>query len=350
MHDNSAKGLSGSPYGIHRVLDQEKTFPQSANRLDNDTSKLFDNEIRVSVHELCLDSASFRQIKESQANDPVRIASEIERTVANRGKMHNPVTGSGGVLMGVIDAIGRGLQTRISAKVGDRVVTLASLALTPLNLLGIRNVNLANGHISVRGSAIIFETAPFAKIPDDMNEDLVLSVLDVCGAPMQTARLVKKGDLVFIMGSGKSGMLCAYASREDLSKSCKIVMLVYSAEEAAIARSLDIVDEIIIGDATNPIQVKDEFDRVTEGRQADLTLNCVNTQFSEMASILCTKTGGTIYFFNMNTNFSRAALGAEGISKDVTMMIGNGYSAGHADYALQLVRDNPKLQTFFGPL
>ena len=40
----------------------------------------------------------------------------------------------------------------------------------------------------------------------------------------------------------------------------------------------------------------------------------------------------------MATSFAAAALGAEGLAADVTMLIGNGYVPGHADYALDLVR------------
>ena len=44
----------------------------------------------------------------------------------------------------------------------------------------------------------------------------------------------------------------------------------------------------------------------------------------------------------MATSFTAAALGAEGLAADVTMLIGNGYVPGHADYALQLLRDDPR--------
>ncbi|MGC2633030.1 MAG: L-erythro-3,5-diaminohexanoate dehydrogenase, partial [Candidatus Cybelea sp.] len=64
-------------------------------------------------------------------------------------------------------------------------------------------------------------------------------------------------------------------------------------------------------------------------------------------SILCTRTGGTIYFFSMSTSFTAAALGAEGIGRDVTMIIGNGYTKNHAQIALQTLRDRPELHAHF---
>jgi L-erythro-3,5-diaminohexanoate dehydrogenase len=66
-----------------------------------------------------------------------------------------------------------------------------------------------------------------------------------------------------------------------------------------------------------------------------------------MSAILSTRDGGTIYFFSMATSFTRAALGAEGFSRDVSMLIGNGYCPGHADATLRLLREEHVLRTIF---
>ena len=49
----------------------------------------------------------------------------------------------------------------------------------------------------------------------------------------------------------------------------------------------------------------------------------------------------------MATSFAAAALGAEGLAADVTLMIGNGYAAGHADFALDVLRGSPGAQALF---
>jgi L-erythro-3,5-diaminohexanoate dehydrogenase len=49
----------------------------------------------------------------------------------------------------------------------------------------------------------------------------------------------------------------------------------------------------------------------------------------------------------MATSFTAAALGAEGVGKDVNMVIGNGYTKGHAEMSLNLVREYPKLKELF---
>jgi len=83
---------------------------------------------------------------------------------------------------------------------------------------------------------------------------------------------------------------------------------------------------------------------------ADVTINNVNVPDTEMTSILCTKNDGIIYFFSMATSFTKAALGAEGVGSDVTMIIGNGYTKGHAEITLQILRDSEKLRKIFTEL
>lgn len=85
----------------------------------------------------------------------------------------------------------------------------------------------------------------------------------------------------------------------------------------------------------------------TDGTLADIVINCVNIENTEMASILSCKDGGLVYFFSMATSFTKAALGAEGVGKDVTMIIGNGYTKGHAEITLQILRDCEPLRRLF---
>lgn len=52
----------------------------------------------------------------------------------------------------------------------------------------------------------------------------------------------------------------------------------------------------------------------------------------------------------MATSFTKAALGAEGVGSDVTMIVGNGYTKGHAEITLQLLRESDKLRRVFEEL
>ncbi|HET7637925.1 MAG TPA: L-erythro-3,5-diaminohexanoate dehydrogenase, partial [Ktedonobacteraceae bacterium] len=100
-------------------------------------------------------------------------------------------------------------------------------------------------------------------------------------------------------------------------------------------------------DATHPLDTIEQvrYASLHDGYQADLTINVVNVPDTEFATILLTKPDGRILFFSMATSFTTAALGAEGMARQVEMHIGNGYMPDCGTVALQLLRDYPALRT-----
>lgn len=342
--------MLGNKYGTHRVLEPKGVLPQPALRIDNNMDVLYDNEILVDVSMLNIDAASFTQIKNEVGADEEKVANKIMEIVGKRGKMHNPVTGSGGMLIGKISKIGKALEGKVKANVGDEIATLVSLSLTPLKIERIKKVHLDTDQIEVEAKAIIFESGVYAKLPSDMDRKLALAILDVAGAPAQTARLVKPGDKVVIIGaSGKSGTLCSYVAKKYAGVTGKVIALVHSKERAKHLEKLGITD-IAEVDATDALEVESIVSKFTNGEMADVTINVVNIPNTEMASILATKDYGTVYFFSMATSFTKAALGAEGVGKDVNMIIGNGYMTGHAEIALETVRESEKIREIFDSL
>jgi L-erythro-3,5-diaminohexanoate dehydrogenase len=83
------------------------------------------------------------------------------------------------------------------------------------------------------------------------------------------------------------------------------------------------------------------------GGPADVTVVCVDVPGCEGGAVLSTADGGTVIFFSMATSFSAAALGAEGLAADVRMLVGNGYTPGHAGHALALLRSEPGVRRLF---
>ena len=341
----------GNPFGAHRVIEPPGVLPQPAHRLDNRMDVLYDNEIRVNVDTLNIDSASFTQIKEQAEGNVEQIKAIILDTVRERGKQHNPVTGSGGMFIGTVGAIGEALRAQRDLKEGDQIVSLVSLSLTPLRIDEILEVRPEVDQVRIRGQAILFESGIYVKMPDDMEPSLALAVLDVCGAPAQTARLVKPGDTVAIIGgSGKSGILCAHVAKEQVGAAGRVIGIAGSERGLARLTVADICDDAVILDATDGLACYDTIHAMTNGRLADVVVNCVNVPNTEMASILITREDGILYFFSMATSFTKAALGAEGIGKDITMIIGNGYAKNHAEIALDILRRSSKIRTLYEEL
>jgi L-erythro-3,5-diaminohexanoate dehydrogenase len=336
------------PLGTHRVLEPAGALPQAALRLDA-TPVAYENELLCDVEALNIDSASFRQIVESCAGDEAAVAAYVLALVAERGKHHNRVTGSGGMFIGRVRTVGTSLTDIAGVAPGDRIASLVSLTLTPLRIESIHRIDMATGRIWMTGTAILFATGLYAKLPDDLPDDVALAVLDVAGAPAQVRRLVRPGDTVAVLGAdGKSGVLACVQARETAGPMGRVVGIAPDAQTPG-ARFLvehGFVDAFVEADARQTLGILAAIPEALP-ELADVTINCVNVCGTELASILVTKDRGTVYFFSMCTSFTAAALGAEGVGKDVTMIVGNGYAKGHAATALQTLRDYPALRDYF---
>jgi L-erythro-3,5-diaminohexanoate dehydrogenase len=347
-------GPGGDAYGTHRGLAPPGALPQQAWRVDNDFTRLFQGETLVAVETLNLDAASFAQMEEAArqaglAGEPAvseEVAHIVLRTVTERGKQHNPVTGSGGMLLGRVLQVGAGRGDSLTP--GDRIASLVSLTLTPLRVDRVRAVRRASAQIDVDGEAVVFASGPCATLPPDVPERVALAALDVAGAAPQVARLVAPGHVVVVLGAGgKSGVLCVAEARRRGGSSACIVGVESSLAAAEDLRALGLCSAVVSIDARDAVAVRRAVLDATDGREADVTLSCVNVAEAEMAAVLVTRDRGVVYFFAMSTSFTRAALGAEGVGKDVDLFIGNGYAHGHAEHTLALLRDAPGLRALF---
>lgn len=339
----------GCKYGTHRVIEPKGVLPQPALKIDNDMN-IYDNEILIDVQSLNIDSASFTQIADEAGHDVEKIKAKILEIVGERGKQQNPVTGSGGMLIGTVAQIGEALEGKIDLKVGDKIATLVSLSLTPLKIYEILDVKPEIDRVDVKANAILFESGIYAKLPSDMSEPLALAALDVAGAPAQVAKLVKPCETVVVLGAaGKSGLLCCYEAVKRVGPTGKVIAIVRKEKYKETFKRLDLGDNLVvaIADANKPMDVLNAVLENNNGKEADVAINCVNVQNTEMSTILPVRDNGIVYFFSMATSFTKAALGAEGIGKDVTMIVGNGYTKDHAAITLQELRENKNLREIF---
>jgi L-erythro-3,5-diaminohexanoate dehydrogenase len=336
--------LAGDVLGTHRVIRPKGALPQPAEVLDASGDVAYDTEIVVDVETLNVDAASFRQMEEATGGALDAVGDLVLETVRRRGKQHNPVTGSGGMLLGAVRSVGALVRER-GFRPGDRVATLASLSLTPLSLARVRAVRPVSAQVDVEGTAYVFASAPLARMPGDLPERLALSVLDVAGAAPQVARLCHPGETVVVLGAGgKSGLLCAAEARRRVGPGGRVIGLEAHPRFAEDLGALGICDHVAVVDARDPVAVRDAVQPFGgEKGGADLTLSCVNVPGVELSAIVATRDRGKVYYFAMSTSFTAAALGAEGIGRDVDLYIGNGYAHGHADHTLDLVRADKAL-------
>lgn len=335
--------LDGTHFGTHRVIAPHGALPQAAEKLDS-SGPAWDNEIVIEVETLNIDSASFHQITRAMGEDADAVGGRIEEIVSERGKMQNPMTGSGGMLIGTVMA--KGPRYGGTVEVGHRIATLVSLTLTPLEIRAIKEVHFDRDQVDVEATAYLTPSAPVVKLPSDLPAKLALSVLDVCGAPAQAQRLCKGAQSVLIMGAGKSGLICAAAAREAMGLHGSIYAVDLTVHHLEDLVEADLIDLYASADATDPMDVLETVLAMTGGELVDVVINTCNVPKTELSAILSCRDRGKVYFFNMATDFARAALGAEGVGKDVDLLIGNGYAQGHAELALDIVRRHPSVREF----
>lgn len=338
--------MLGDRYGGHRVISPPGLLPQAADKISNDLN-ICSNEILIDVIALQPTATAFGRIKKDCGENPEAIAKEIMTIVSDRGKFQDPVTKSGGMLIGRIKEIGDDLNGKIDAQVGDKIATLVSLSLTPLSIEEITEINLDTEQVFCKASAILFETGIFTKIPEDLGEKLTLAIMDVAGAPAQVAINAKPNDTVLILGAGKAGLLCLAEARKRVSPTGKVICMEYSKQQCELVKNLGLADIVLEVNAQEPLKTYAQYIEATGGQLADFSVSAVNVPNTELSIIMATKDEGKLYFFSMSTDFVKASLGAEGIKKYTTMIIGNGYYPGHAKIAFDIVRNNPKLRDYF---
>jgi L-erythro-3,5-diaminohexanoate dehydrogenase len=335
------------PFGVHRVRDKKSTLPQSAEKLDN-SLPLFNNEILIEVERLNIDAASFVQMEKETGGDKDKIAQIVLENCKSLGKQQNRVTGSGGMLVGTVKQIGSQYRGPLKVKPGDRIATLVSLTLTPLQLDSIHSIDLKTHQIEAKGHAILFESGIAAKIPSDLPEKVSMALFDVAGAPASVHGTLRKGQSLLVIGAGgKAGTLSCAAGRQKVGKTGKVYAIEPHPQLAKELKALKVCDQVWSIDATDPLAVRRMVEKATHGKMIDVVINVASVPNTEVSALVSAHKSGKIIFFSMATSFTKVALGAEGIGTSAQLIFGNGYYPGHAAFVIDLVRAQKNLKSLF---
>ena len=336
---------------------------QAADRVDSTPALLHPSETLLKVDRLILDSTSARQLA-GQTSPGGEIAAIIKR----RGKMHNPTTNSGGVLLGTVLEIGPESPLRQQLKEGDRVVPLASLTCIPLRLTAVRAFH--DEAVAVDGTAVLFGSSPVAVVPSDISDAVAVLSLDISSLVPQVLRAVTERPVrtVYIQGLGKSGLAAMATIRradDDAAAASRPLGLrdghpprtrtriLASDHDAAAASSWvagHYADAVAALDSRDPLATLAFLEQNGAGGGADLVLACHNAPDCEGAAVMATAPGGTVIFFSMATSFGAANLATDIAGKDVRCLFGVGL-AEHQDRAVfQLLREDRFLRQHFETL
>jgi L-erythro-3,5-diaminohexanoate dehydrogenase len=330
--------------GISRSRTPAGALPHTARVLDADTPPT-QFEIGLDAEMLGVDATSFAVIAQRTDRQPAGMARLIADIVAEHGKLQNPWTGSGGVVMGRVSVVGsRHVTPDLSP--GELVVPLASTICVPLALESVGPVDPHHPLVPVRGRAIVTGSMLCARVPDDLGATVALTALDVYPVASHVREMAAAGAHVIVLGSGHAGLLAVAAARPAVGARGQVTVVDRAASALRRAQAVDSGVVTVRANVTAPLAVAGELAR--RGlRRADLTLLCTSAPDAEGTAILVTAPRGTVLFFSTATRFAAAALGADAIGSQPRLIIPNSLTDDRGDYAFALVRANSALRTAF---
>lgn len=330
-----------SNYGTSRVLEPKFVIPTSAWRLDN-SRNVRPDEMRISAELIHLEGTSFKQICTEANYDPAEIRREIVDTVIRRGKLHNPVTDTGGVLFGTVEAIGDDYENKADLKKGDKIIINASLTSFPMYLEDVGEIDWVFNQVKAKGYAIVHSDIPVIKVTDNIPVRPLLFALDESGTLYKLSTLIEGKTRFLIVGNNLlSNILYGYVIRRALGEGCEITCVLDKRTgiditgegiERLISR---VFDQIQMLDILRPV----ECIRQLGESYYDLSVNCAEIPGAETINILATREKGTVLFANLINNLNIALYITESISKELVVLGAEGYTENYSAFDQEVIRE-----------
>lgn len=329
-------------YGADRSIEPRDVLPTTAWKVDN-RPVVERHEMRVRLRRMMIEPTSFKQISAESGGDPDRIRHRIMDIVNKRGKMHNPITGTGGVLYGVVDEIGPEYENKSGLQKGDKVMCNSSLASIPLAIESIGGIDTAFGLVDVAGSAIIFSRAPVVKKPEGIPANLLMYLSNESGTLYNVSKAAKgKKDFLIVGDHIIANLIFGRAIRKAAGEEARIVCLVDKGGEGKFRGSRipkllsETFDEIHSVEIHKPTACIAELDL---DNSFDLAVNCADIPGGETINVVATRNGGMVVFANIINRYGEALYMTEAISRDIDVRVADGYLEKYADFDLEFAAE-----------
>lgn len=329
-------------FGIDRVLEPQFVLSTSAWKVDNNR-EIGPDEMRVTIRKLHIESTSFKQICIEANNNPDRIREKIRDIVIRRGKLHNPVTDTGGVLYGVVEAIGPEYNNKKGLAVGDEVICNASLAAIPLYISRINGIDQAYSQVDAEGYAILFNEFPVVKPPAGVPRDLLLYAYDESGTLYAVSEAAAGKSHFLVVGNNLlTNMLFGYVARKAAGPEAQIVCLFDNRSDILLkGKAIDallkeIFTEIHYVNILKPVEC---LKRLNAEGLFDMSINCADIPGAETINILATRYGGTVFFANLINNYNIALYITESISRQLIIRSAEGFLEEYDEFDIGIVRE-----------
>ena len=329
-------------YGLKRVAEPQYVLPTSAWKLDN-SRNIYPNELRISVRRIHLEGTSFKQICTESNYNEEKIKQKIIDIIIRRGKLHNPVTDTGGLAFGTVEEIGEEFYNPQNLKVGDTIICNASLASVPIQIENILAIDPVFNKIDASGYAILHDHVPIIKIEEDMPVNLLLYTLDESGTLYRLSQLAEGQSKFLIVGNNMiTNLIFGYVIRRQVGAKGEIVCLL--DKKTGMQVMGDGIDQLIAHvfnevHFLNILKPIHAVERLKLNQQFDLSVNCAEIPGAETINILATKAGGTVLFANLINNLKISLYITESISKPLNVENAEGYLEDYETFDIALVRE-----------
>lgn len=329
-------------YGIKRVLEPQHVLPTSAWRLDN-SRNIYPDELRVSIKRIHLEGTGFKQICTEVNDNEKKIKQQIIDIVIRRGKLHNPVTDTGGLVMGVIEEIGSEYHNPQGLKVGDKIICNVSVASVPMYIEDITSLNKAFNQVEATGYAIVHDLIPLVKIPEELPLDLMMFTFDQSGTLYRLHQLIGDSKKFLVVGNSMlTNLLYGYVIRREAGPDAEIICLFDKRTSMRmVGKGIDELIEKVFNEVhfINILRPMECMRQLNAESLFDFSINCAEIPGAETINILATKPEGTVLFANLINNLNIALYITESMSKPLCVRCAEGYLKEYDIFDMEIVRE-----------
>ena len=327
-------------YGLERSLTPKWSFAPSAWELDN-SHQLKPGEMRIALDRVHVEGTSFRQICQEAGNDEARIKEKIKDITIRRGKLHNPVTDTGGLFCGVIEEIDDRYDNVKGFKPGDKVICNTSLAGIPMYIDSVKSIDKVYPQFEAEGYAIALPGTPVIKRPEDLPIDLLLYTFNESGTIYTVSKDAKgKKRFAVVANNVLMAMIYGYTIRKSAGPEAEIYCVLDRNTQVSVKGpeterfKKEIFTQI---DYLNLMRPAECLERFAE-QEMDMVVNCADIPGAETVSVMATKSGGTVIFANFISNYNIALYVTEAVSKDLRIKCADGYLEKYDEFDFEIVR------------
>lgn len=333
-------------FGVSRVMEPKGAVPATAWKLNNQR-QIGPKEIRIRLETVHIEWDNFNQICSHCGYDEMRIKARIMQIIEERGKLHNPFTGSGGLFMGTIEEIGSEVDAE-GLMVGDRVFSQSSITGMAMHIDRITRLDFNYGQMECQGYVICFEATSLIRYTGEVSEKYLLTAIDEEGNFLGVRQAVseqKAERAVIIGGNLVTTLLYAQILRDCFGESTKVTAVLDKhslgnlTEAEIISAFQPVIEHTCFTDLCQPLEAwKQIRDEGKNEQPIDAVINLEDISGSETLATLLVREHGTVFYASLQNNYSVGILVADSMGKEVTPYALDGFDKDAYDYAVKLIQ------------